>query len=143
MQLTESERDFLAGPRFAVVSTLGEDGLPHQTVTWYGLLDEGLLLSIPKGSVKHRNLLRVPRLSVCVEDGYRYLTVQGEVTLEDRPEQARADYEWLTERYRDTLASRPIIRDRAQRRRMQAMLARPRITVHLRVDKIINYGVTP
>ena len=75
MALTEEQRAFLEAPRFAVAATISTDGLPHQTVVWYALDgDEELVLSTPRGSLKHRHLLRDPRLSVCVEEGFRYVT---------------------------------------------------------------------
>jgi hypothetical protein len=65
---------------------LSTDGLPHQTVVWYALDgDAELVLSTPSGSLKHRHLLRDPRLSVCVEDGFRYVTVSGRVRIEEEP----------------------------------------------------------
>jgi predicted pyridoxine 5'-phosphate oxidase superfamily flavin-nucleotide-binding protein len=75
VSLTEEQRAFLEAPRFAVAATISTDGLPHQTVVWYALDgDEELVLSTPRGSLKHRHLLRDPRLSVCVEEGFRYVT---------------------------------------------------------------------
>lgn len=34
MELTQSIRDFLDQPHFAVVATIAPDGTPHQTVMW-------------------------------------------------------------------------------------------------------------
>ncbi len=86
MTLTEEQRTFLEAPRFAVAATISADGLPHQTVVWYALDgEEEMVLSTPRGSLKHRHLLRDPRLSVCVEDGFRYVTVSGRVRIEEEP----------------------------------------------------------
>ena len=68
-------------------STLGT-GLPHQMVMWYALdSDDELILSTPRGSLKHRHLLRDSRLSVCVEDGFRYVSVSCR-SAGPRPRQA-------------------------------------------------------
>ena len=67
MTLTEKQRAFLEAPRFAVAATISTDGLPHQTVVWYALDgNDELVVSTPRGSLKHRHLLRDPRLSLCV-----------------------------------------------------------------------------
>ena len=73
MALTEEQRAFLEAPRFAVAATISADGLPHQTVVWYALDgNDELVLSTPRGSLKHRHLLRDPRLSLslCVCGGW-------------------------------------------------------------------------
>ena len=91
MTLTEKQRAFLEAPRFAVAATISTDGLPHQTVVWYALDgNDELVVSTPRGSLKHRHLLRDPRLSLCVEEGFRYVTVSGRVRIEEEPEAARA-----------------------------------------------------
>lgn len=83
--LSAGVREFLEQPHFAVSATISADGTPHQTVTWYMLDGDELVMSTPEGSVKHNNLLRDARLSVCVEDGFRYVTLVGSVTLAPDP----------------------------------------------------------
>src|SRR3970282_2655978 len=61
-----------------------------------------LLLSPPRNSLKHKHLKRDPRISVCVEKAYTYLTLTGTVTLDENPSTARADYQRLGQRYRNT-----------------------------------------
>ena len=95
MVLCDAQRQFLNGVRFAVVSTINAKGLPHQTVMWYALEGDHLLLSTPRDSLKHKHLKHDPRLSVCVEDHYTYVTLTGTVTLDEEPHRARADYQRL------------------------------------------------
>ncbi len=102
MAFTEEQRAFLEAPRFAVAATISTDGMPHQTVMWHALDgDEELVLSTPRGGLKH--LLRDPRLSVCVEDGFRYVTVSGRVRIEEEPKAARELYGRIGARYRRAL----------------------------------------
>ena len=138
MALTEEQRTFLDAPRFAVAATISADGLPHQTVMWYALDgDEELVLSTPRGSLKHRHLLRDPRLSVCVEDGFRYVTVSGRVTLEEEPEAARALYSRVGTRYRDAMArATPGQLDS----RTAALLTRERVTLRLAIEQVHSNG---
>jgi PPOX class probable F420-dependent enzyme len=81
-----SERDaFLRGPHTAVLSTLGRDGRVHAVPVWY--LYEGGVFRIltGRGSVKHRNVERTGRATLCVDQrsgGFRYVTAEGPVTID-------------------------------------------------------------
>ncbi len=138
MELTEEQHAFLGDPHFAVVATIGPDGLPHQTVMWYLLEGDDLLLSTPHGSLKHRHLQRDPRLSVCVEDGFRYVTVSGRVTLVEEPAAARALYSRVGTRYRDAMT-------RATPGRLDSrtaeLLTRERVTLRLAIEQVHGNGV--
>ena len=68
---------------------------------WYAFgSDTELILSTPRGSIKHRHLLRDPRLSLCVEEGFRYVTVSGRVRIEEEPKAPRELYGQIGARYR-------------------------------------------
>ena len=155
MELTSSQRSFLSGVHFAVVSTIASDGMPHQTVMWYMLDGSRLLLSTPNGSLKHKHIKRDHRISVCVEKGYTYVTLTGRVTLNEEPTSARADYDRLGKRYRRTFNPFMILgfllRDatsrlkrrlsgapepKADTNRMQDMLSRERVTLHMEIEKV-------
>lgn len=100
MALTDAQRAFLEEPRFAVLATVMSDGHIQQTVMWYQLRDNTIMMNTKAGRVKHQNVHRDPRVSVCLEDGYRYLTIQGRVveTVEDQ-DVAQADILALAKRY--------------------------------------------
>lgn len=137
-ELTPTMRDFLDGTHFAVVATLREDGFPHQTVMWYALQDDGtVLLNTPFESLKHKHLRRDPRLSVCVEDGYRYITLRGTVTLDEDSQTAGQDYARLGQRYAGTFPARPATSGSSER---PALLERPRVSIRLRVEGILANG---
>jgi len=155
MEITASQRSFLSKVHFAVVSTIASDGMPHQTVMWYMLDGNKLLLSTPNGSLKHKHLKRDDRISVCVEKGYAYVTLTGRITLNEEPASARADYDRLGKRYRGTfnpfmilgfmlrgLTSRLKSRlsgapePKADTNRMQDMLSRERVTLHMQIEKV-------
>jgi PPOX class probable F420-dependent enzyme len=128
MQLTEEMRVFLTERRFAVLATIGEGGLPHQTVMWFELEDERVMMNTLRGRIKDQHLLRDPRASICVEDGYRYLTISGRVTLNADPATAQADIARLARRYDG---------DDADPERFQAQ---ERVTLYLALDHVLANG---
>src|SRR6266508_4604754 len=94
-------RAFLEEKRFAVLATTNRDGTPQQTVMWYELRDDHVLMNTARGRTKDRNLLQDRRISVCVEDGYRFVTIAGTAQLFDEQERAQADIRALATRYHD------------------------------------------
>jgi PPOX class probable F420-dependent enzyme len=143
MVLTEEQRAFLEAPRFAVAATVSADGLPHQTVVWYVLDgDEELVLSTPRGSLKHRHLQRDPRLSVCVEEGFRYVTVSGRVRIEEEPEAARELYGRIGARYRKAMPSSSVGKGPPPRldSKTAELLSRERVTLRLAIERVHSSG---
>ena len=154
MQLTNNQRSFLLKVHFAVVSTIASDGMPHQTVMWYRLNGDQLLLSTPFDSLKHKHLKRDNRISVCVEKGYSYVKLTGKVTMNEEPVSARKDYDILGKRYRGTFNPFMILgfilrgaltslkhklngeTPQKDTNRMQDMFTRDRVTLHMQVEKI-------
>ena len=136
-ELTKEIRDFLEEVHFAVVATIRKDGLPHQTVMWYALQADGtVLLNTPFDSLKHRHLKRDPRISGCVEDRYRYVTLRGTVVVEEGPERAGEEYRMLGQRYRDTFPTRPAPANGER----PAILSRERVSLRVKVDTVVANG---
>lgn len=98
-QLDEKVRAFLQETRFAVLATINDDGTPQQTVMWYDLDGDEILMNTAAGRVKAHNLRRNPKISLCFEDGYRYVTLVGTVQLIEDQETAQADIARLAKRY--------------------------------------------
>ena len=69
--MTTSEADsFLNEVRHAIVATNREDGPPQLSPVWY-LYENGLIyISLLTQTAKYRNLLRDPRISLCVDAGH-------------------------------------------------------------------------
>ena len=98
--LTPAVRAFLEERRFAVVASIREDGLPHQTVMWYALRGDTILLNEGRARTRSRHLRRDPRLSLCVEDADRYVTITGTCELQSADQAAAlADIVALAVRY--------------------------------------------
>ncbi|ACZ39916.1 PPOX class F420-dependent oxidoreductase [Sphaerobacter thermophilus] len=129
--MSEAVRAFLNEPRFAVLATIGADGAPHQSVMWYELRGNTIMMNTSEGRVKSANLRRDPRVSICVEDGYRYVTITGRAELVDDQEIAQADIAALAHRYHDPeTAERQVAEFRRQKR----------ITLHISIDRVSAHG---
>lgn len=94
MMLTPQCRELLRGPNFAVITTINADGTPQQSVVWIAEHDGNAVFSTVEGRVKHRNLLRDPRIGVLVldrADGYRYSQISGTARLDSTGADALID----------------------------------------------------
>jgi len=99
--LAPDAREFLATPgRYGTLATIDPDGSPLQAVVWYELLDDGtILVNSLEGRRWPTNLLRDPRASFTVEDGYDYVSMRGTVEHLHDGEAASRDIERLARRY--------------------------------------------
>lgn len=92
VELPDPGRALLAdGLRFATIATTNADGSPHQAVVWYLLEDETLVINGKEGRTWTTNLRRDGRVSLSVEDGYRWVSVRGVVDIVDEPAATQAD----------------------------------------------------
>jgi PPOX class probable F420-dependent enzyme len=137
-ELSAPMREFLDGVHFAVAATIASDGMPHQTVIWYALDADELVFNIPKGSLKHKHLQRDPRVSLCVEDGYRYVTLTGTVTMVEDPQIARSDYMRLGARYQGTFTARPSTPPSG---RNAELLSRERVALRMKIERVQTNGL--
>ncbi|HEY2639944.1 MAG TPA: PPOX class F420-dependent oxidoreductase [Streptosporangiaceae bacterium] len=74
----------LDGKNYAVIATVNPDGSPQTSVIWVGRDGDDLLFSTVEGRVKHRNMLRDPRVSVTVIDSAdpeNYVELRGRVSM--------------------------------------------------------------
>jgi PPOX class probable F420-dependent enzyme len=99
LKLSDEVRAFLDETRFAVLATINASGSPQQSVMWYELRGDTIVMNTLRGRRKDRNLLRDPRASVCVEEGQRYVTLLGTIEFVDDPAVGQADIAALARRY--------------------------------------------
>ena len=94
----EAVTEFLNTPnRHAIVGTNRRDGAPQLSPVWYVYEDEKIYISVPEGSAKHRNLVRDPRVAVCVDGGrqdVRTVMIYGTVQIKDRDDALTQDMRW-------------------------------------------------
>jgi PPOX class probable F420-dependent enzyme len=72
--------------RIAVVATIGRNGMPQLTPNWFTYANGKLAISTTKERVKYRNLMRTPRLAVCVYSeplAGNYVAIRGHAEIVD------------------------------------------------------------
>lgn len=130
-QLSEKARAFLQERRFAVLGTLNADGSPQLTTMWYLLEGDTIVMNTRIGRIKDRNLRRDPRISVCVQDGYDYVTVSGTAELIDDQQIAQYDIYRLAVRYDGE--------EDAKRQMEEGFSKQQRETIHLKIKQVIEH----
>jgi len=133
--LSAAVRAFLEEPHYAVMATINRSGTPQLTVMWYALhpSEDVVLLNGSAGLLKTKNLRRDPRMAVCVEDGPRYVTLEGTAELvEDRAAQEREVNEAIAPRY---------IGQRLGSQRWEAIKGSNRIGIRMRVERVHARGL--
>ena len=132
VELSKKAQVFLQEIRFAVLATINQDGTPQLTTMWYLLEDDGTIMMNTKvGRLKERNLRRDPRISICIEDDYNFLTINGTVQLIDDPQKTQNDIYRLSARYHG---------EEKARRQMQDQFSKEtRISLLLKPESIIEY----
>jgi PPOX class probable F420-dependent enzyme len=89
-----------AKTRYPVLATIGADGRPSLSVMWAIVEPDGaVVMNTAKGRRKYLDVLRDPRVSLCFEDRYEYVTLEGTVAMRDDPE--FMDIERLRDHYAD------------------------------------------
>lgn len=123
-------RAFLELPHFAVMATINRTGMPQLSVMWYAMHPERdvVVMNTSRGLLKERNLRRDARMSLCVEEGQRYVTLEGTAELiEDRAQQEREVNELIAPRY---------IGQRLGTRRWDVIKGSDRIGIWLHIEKV-------
>ena len=98
-ELTPAQRKFLEEKRFAVVGSKNPDGSPHLAVMWYLLDGDDIVVNSAQGRIKDRNLALDPRMSIVVEDEYRWVRVDGRARIEHDQSITHEDIRRLATRY--------------------------------------------
>ncbi len=113
--------------RFPVLAVLNDEGRPTQSVMWFDLdpdQPDTVLLNTMTGRAKFRWLKRDPRVSLCFEDRYEWVALEGTVEIDEDSERGMATIKGLAERY----DADP-----------EQFKGEPRATIRLRVEKVIRY----
>lgn len=133
MALQQNVRAFLQERRFGVLATINDDGSPQQTVMWYDVDGDNILMNTRARRVKDGNLRRDGRASLCVADGYTFVTLEGIVELDDDQTTAQADIRRLAIRYDGE--------ESGNRQADESFSKQRRITIRLMVTNVITHDV--
>ena len=98
-EINPAQRKFLEERRFAVVGTTNPDGSPHLAVMWYLIDGDDIIVNSAQGRIKDRNLARDPRMSLVVEDEYRWIRIDGRARIEHDQKITHEDIRRLASRY--------------------------------------------
>ncbi len=90
--LDPAVRRLLAGPNYAHLATLMNDGAPTSVPVWVGLEGDYILVGTGSGTPKARNTRRDPRVALSIidpQDPYKAALIRGRV-IEQRPDEDNA-----------------------------------------------------
>ena len=132
MALDPAVRAFLEERRFAVLGTINADGAPQQSVMWYMLDGDRIVMNTRRGRVKDRNLIQDNRASICVEDGPRYVTIYGRIDMNDDQTVAQADIKALATRYDGP--------EEAERVSSATFGQQHRVTLYMSIERVDVHG---
>ena len=98
-EINPAQRKFLEERHFAVIGTTNPDGSPHLAVMWYLLDGDDIIVNSAQGRIKDRNLARDPRMSLVVEDEYRWIRIDGRARIDHDQKITHEDIRRLASRY--------------------------------------------
>lgn len=130
-KLSERARALLQEVHFAVLGTINKDGSAQLTTMWYLLEGDTIVMNTKAGRTKERNMRRDPRISVCVADGYDYVTITGRVEMIDDSQVAQHDIFRLAIRY-DGIES-------AKQQMKEQFSKETRVSLRLKPELIIEH----
>jgi PPOX class probable F420-dependent enzyme len=84
ISFSQGTLQLLDGRNYAVLATLNADGSPQTSVVWVGRDGNDVFFSTVAGRVKHRNMVRDPRVSITVidsSDPENYVELRGRVSI--------------------------------------------------------------
>jgi PPOX class probable F420-dependent enzyme len=134
MAVPNNVRRFLDEKRFAVLATINSDGTPQQTVMWYVLDGDEILMNTAVGRVKDSNLRRDQRISICIEDGYSFVTLTGTARLIDDQTTAQADIRRLAIRYHGA--------EQGNRMAEEQFSRQQRVTIRVPIARVVANNVS-
>ena len=117
---------------FGTLATASADGSPFQAVIWYLVRDDTLVVNSKVGRVWPTNLLRDPRVSLVVEDGYEWVGVRGRAEAVTNQASAQADIAAMARRYHadDPATAERMVRMFEGQERISFIVHVERVTEH-------------
>lgn len=84
IDLSAETMRLLDGANYAVLATVNADGSPQTSAMWVGRDGADVVMSTVQGRLKHRNMMREPRVSITVIDSAdpeNYVELRGSASM--------------------------------------------------------------
>jgi PPOX class probable F420-dependent enzyme len=134
--LSDWAREFLREDRVGVLGTVNADGSPHLTTMWYLLADDDtLIITTLSRNQKVKNLRRDPRITFCVGDTTRSVSLSGHVIISEDQTLVRQALERLVERYVKDDQIRPQV--------VATWMQQSQVALHFQPEKVTEFSVSP
>lgn len=134
MALDQKIIDFLTGEqRYAVLGTINRDGSVQQSVMWFDVEGDQIVMNTKRGRFKDRNMLADPRVSLCFEDSYRYVTLRGRAELVDDPAAGQAGMLKMATKYLGA--------EEAARQMDEMYSKQERVVIRVTIDSVDAHGI--
>ena len=127
MTLKPELRAFLDQPFFGILGTINDDGTIQQTMMWYALEGDTIVMNTAKGRRKHRNIEDRPDVTLSAVNGRQFVSVSGKavVTADDPDLHFR-----IGRRYENEDGLRAMFRDHYD--------LQQRVTISFVIDHVID-----
>lgn len=134
--LSDWAEAFLREDRVGVVGTVNADGSLHLTTMWYLLADDGtVVMTTLSRNQKVKNLRRDPRVSFCVGDRTRSVSLSGYITISEDQAVVQQNLERLVERYVNDEDIRPEV--------VATWMRQSQVALHFKPEKVTEFSVSP
>jgi PPOX class probable F420-dependent enzyme len=129
-ELTDRQREFIKeNPYVGTVTTLREDGSPHNTIVWVDAENGVVTFNTAVGRAKERHLRTDPRAAITVVDpdnSYQWISISGRAELTTEGADAQIDH----------LAKKYLGKDEYPWRKPEEQ----RVSVKIRPEKVDSAG---
>lgn len=119
--------------RYAVLGTINPDGSVQQSVMWFDVEGDTIVMNTKRGRFKDRNMLNDARVSLCFEDSYRYVTLKGRAELIDDPELGQSGMLKMATKYLGA--------EEAARQMAEMYSQQERVVIRVAVDSVDAHGL--
>jgi PPOX class probable F420-dependent enzyme len=131
-QIPDQARSFLNAtpPRYAIIGTVNRDGSPHQTLIWFTLRGDEILVNSKLGRRWPANLRRDPRANLAVYHRGDGVAVECEVERTYEGADALADISAMAARYVEPEEAEELIAEWRKQHRITFILRPTRVHLH-------------
>lgn len=118
--------------RYAVLGTINPDGSIQQSVMWFDVEGDQIVMNTKRGRFKDRNMVKDGRVSLCFEDSYRYVTLKGRAELVDDPALGQSGMAKMCAKYLGAEAGAKMMEDEYSKQE--------RVMIRVTVDSVDVHG---